>query len=352
MKFRPCLVWVLMLPLLAGTAVIGQPIITDFSPTVGTAGDVITLNGTGFTSPGLTVRFWNGVAAKINFVSSDLLMTVTVPSGINTGPISIQQGAGMPQFTGSDFKAIGGGPYISDVSPGYGSVNDLITINGVHLFSPVAVQFNGTSSASPLANAGGTQVTARVPSGATSGLISLSTLSGSSNSPASFTVLGPGPFITGFSPLVGNPATTVFIEGVHFVGATNAAFSGIPGVNFAVQSDTLIRVDTPAAVSSGPISVRSSSGTWTTSSNFFVPPAISNFTANAGRAGTNITINGINLLGATNVSFNGIAAANYTVLSNKAISASVPPGATTGLIRVTTPAGSAFSASNFVVQPL
>ena len=135
-------------------------------------------------------------------------------------------------------------------------------------------------------------------------------------------------------------------------GASRSAVAAaFPGVNFAVQSDTLIRVDTPAAVSSGPISVRSSSGTWTTSSNFFVPPAISNFTANAGRAGTNITINGINLLGATNVSFNGIAAANYTVLSNKAISASVPPGATTGLIRVTTPAGSAFSVSRRSFAP-
>src|SRR6266481_6677997 len=53
------------LALLSFTTALAQPIITDFSPTAGTVDDVINLNGTGFTSPALTVRFWNGMPATI-----------------------------------------------------------------------------------------------------------------------------------------------------------------------------------------------------------------------------------------------------------------------------------------------
>jgi uncharacterized repeat protein (TIGR01451 family) len=231
-------------------------------------------------------------------------------------------------------------------------VNDLITINGVHLTNLLAVQFNGTNSTSINVNAAGNQVTARVPFGATNGFISVSTIYGTSNSPTTFTVLGPGPFISDFSPVIGNAGTKVLIDGVHFTGATNATFNGTPGLNFAVQSDTLIRVDTPTGVSSGPLAVNSALGTWVTTSNFFVPPSITGFSPGAGRTGTNVVINGANFAGATAVSFNGLGTTNYLVLSNSTIVATVPTNATTGLIRVIAPAGSSFSGSNFVVQPL
>src|SRR6185295_11848501 len=49
--------------------------------------------------------------------------------------------------------------------------------------------------------------------------------------------------------------------------------------------------------------------------------------------------------------FNGLDATSFSVLSNGAVQATVPAMATTGLIRVIAPAGSAFSSGNFVVQP-
>ena len=69
----------------------------------------------------------------------------------------------------------------------------------------------------------------------------------------------------------------------------------------------------------------------------------------AGRVGRGIVILGNSLTGATNVSFNGIAA-TFTVLSDTAIEATVPGGATTGTIEVTTPAGTL--SSNFAFQVL
>jgi len=54
-----------------------------------------------------------------------------------------------------------------------------------------------------------------------------------------------------------------------------------------------------------------------------------------GKVGTAVTILGNNLNGATAVSFNGIPA-TFTVVSTTEITTSVPKGATTGTITVTT----------------
>jgi hypothetical protein len=59
-------------------------------------------------------------------------------------------------------------------------------------------------------------------------------------------------------------------------------------------------------------------------------------------------ISGNNFTGATGVSFNGVAA-YFVAVSVTQITSSVPPGASTGKITVTTPGGSATSASDFSV---
>lgn len=77
-------------------------------------------------------------------------------------------------------------------------------------------------------------------------------------------------------------------------------------------------------------------------------PLISSFSPTSGSAGTTVSILGENFNGASNVTFNG-AAASFTVVSNSQISATVPPGAGSGPIRVTTPEGSALSSNDFTV---
>ena len=59
---------------------------------------------------------------------------------------------------------------------------------------------------------------------------------------------------------------------------------------------------------------------------------------------------GDNLTGTTKVSFNGISAA-FTVDSDTEITATVPAGAATGMIEVTTPSGTLYSNAAFVVTP-
>jgi hypothetical protein len=70
----------------------------------------------------------------------------------------------------------------------------------------------------------------------------------------------------------------------------------------------------------------------------------------SGQVGQVIEILGTDLTGATSVTFNGTPA-TFTVNARTEITATVPTGATTGRIQVTTPGGTLPSAGQFVVQP-
>ncbi len=78
------------------------------------------------------------------------------------------------------------------------------------------------------------------------------------------------------------------------------------------------------------------------------PPTIASFTPTSGPVGANVIITGNNFTGANQVKFNGVTA-SFAVNSNTQITTTVPTGATTGPISVTTPGGTAASATNFTV---
>jgi len=81
------------------------------------------------------------------------------------------------------------------------------------------------------------------------------------------------------------------------------------------------------------------------------PPAITSFSPSSGAVGTQVIITGNNFIGAAQVAFNGVAAGVFTVNSSTQITATVPTGATTGKITVTTPGGTATSNTDFIVTP-
>jgi uncharacterized repeat protein (TIGR03803 family) len=70
----------------------------------------------------------------------------------------------------------------------------------------------------------------------------------------------------------------------------------------------------------------------------------------SGKVGSAVKILGTNLTGATSVTFNGTAAA-FTVVRPSEISTTVPAGATTGTVQVTTPGGTLSSNVAFRVLP-
>src|SRR5436190_23935940 len=80
------------------------------------------------------------------------------------------------------------------------------------------------------------------------------------------------------------------------------------------------------------------------------PPTITSITPTSGPVRTAVTLTGTNFVtGATQVAFNGTSATYFTVDSATQIHATVPSGATTGKLSVTTTAGTGVSASAFTV---
>ncbi|MGI4862597.1 MAG: beta strand repeat-containing protein [Janthinobacterium lividum] len=69
------------------------------------------------------------------------------------------------------------------------------------------------------------------------------------------------------------------------------------------------------------------------------PPTLTNVNSPNGPVGTSVTLTGTNLSGATAVSFNGISATTFAVVNATTLTATVPSGATTGPVTVTTPGG-------------
>jgi hypothetical protein len=78
-------------------------------------------------------------------------------------------------------------------------------------------------------------------------------------------------------------------------------------------------------------------------------PTISSFSPTSGKVGRTVSVSGSNFTGTTAVKFNGTTAP-YTVISSTQIQTTVPGGATTGPITVTTPAGTGQSSGSFRVR--
>ncbi len=157
------------------------------------------------------------------------------------------------------------------------------------------------------------------------------------------------PTVTSLTPpsaAVGSPVT---ITGTNLSGVLGVSFGGVPA---GVESDSpsAIVAVVPGGVSSGTVSVTTSSGTATSAQTFTVAvPTVKRFTAAA--TGQDVTITGTNLSGATRVAFNGIPAVVVTD-GIASVVAVVPGGTTPGPITVQTPGGTATSARSFTPVPV
>lgn len=78
-------------------------------------------------------------------------------------------------------------------------------------------------------------------------------------------------------------------------------------------------------------------------------PTLTSFTPTSAPVGTVLTLSGSNFTGTSSVTFNGTAATTFHVDGASQISVTVPAGATTGPIVVTTPGGTAQSSFSFTV---
>jgi uncharacterized repeat protein (TIGR01451 family) len=322
------------------------PTITSFSPTSGRAGTNVVIKGTSFTNSS-SVKFGSLNAASFN-VDSNSQITAVAPANVLSGNITVTAPGGQWISSGT-FAVL---PTVSGFTPGFGSVGASIVVTGANFnVGTPSAKFGGVTAATP-AGISFSQLTVKVPSGATNAPITVTTSDGSGTSAQIFYVT---PSITSFTPTNSAPGTTVKISGNNFsggtpgTGATAVSFGGVPATSFYVSNNTTIGAIVPSGVITGPISVTTPAGTVYSSGNFYALPVVLSFNPAHGADNARITITGTNFLGATAVLFNGTSA-SFTVTNNGVIGATVPSGATSGPITVVAPGGTNSSASSFTVD--
>lgn len=138
--------------------------------------------------------------------------------------------------------------------------------------------------------------------------------------------------------------------GQGLTGTTKVSFNGV-SATFKVVSDTYLTATVPSGTTAGFVTITTPSGTLKSNRKFLVIPALLSFTPSSGTVGTPVTITGTSFTGASKVAFGGVSATTFTINSDTQITATVPTGALTGKIQVTTPGGVATSATNFTVTP-
>jgi hypothetical protein len=322
-----------------------SPTIASFTPTIGPEGMEVTIVGNNFF--GTSVVAFNGTAAASFIIDSNTQIRAIVPVGATTGKISITNSAG-GGISGGIFT-VKPPPTISSFTPANGPVGRRVTITGTNFVNVTNVTFNGVTATNITVDSN-TQIRANVPTGATTGKISVITPDGTALSANDFIVTFV-PEVTSFAPASGTFGTQVTVIGANFVAINRVTFNGTVATNFTVDSPTQIRATVPAGATTGKIGVRNSAGTGL-SVNDFTVIAITSFAPNNGPVGTEVTLTGANFTGATSVTFNGTAASSFIIDSDTQIRAIVPAGATSGKILVINATGTGSSANEFIVTAL
>ncbi|GJG96677.1 IPT/TIG domain-containing protein [Cupriavidus pauculus] len=216
-----------------------------------------------------------GQAANHGFVYDDLgrLIQVVAPDGTSTqyaydavGNITAVRADAANTLTVASF------------APAGGSIGTKVTVYGTGFSTTAAanaVKFNGVSAVVNAASATALQVT--VPSGATTGTISVSNANGTAVSAASFVVgaATAGPSISDFTPALGLAGTPITITGSGFqstAAGNTVTFGPTQGSVTGVTAPSQIVATVPQG-GSGKVSVTTTEGTAVSANEFYVVPA-------------------------------------------------------------------------------
>lgn len=320
------------------TEVVGPqtPSITSLSPSSGLVGDSITINGSNFgpTQSNSTVTFSDVTATVTSWTPTAL--TVTVPSGAITGQVVVTVGG--LSSSGVNFTVLKR-PTISSISPTYGGYGATVTITGTNYGATQGnstVSFNGTNATS-ITSWSATQIVAVVPTGATTGQITVTVTGEPSVSNPTFTVYNP--VITSITPSAAPIGGTVALSGSGFGSAPGTlAINGTSINTWTSWADTSLTFTIPSGSTSGPVTVTNHGVTSAGAQLTISPISPTSVSPSTGTTGITATISGSGFgpnQSTSTLAFNGFTATAITSWSDSQIVATVPDEATTGAISVT-----------------
>jgi hypothetical protein len=211
-----------------------------------------------------------------------------------------------------------------------------VTVTGTGFTGATGVRFGSVAAASFTVTGAGSITATSPAAGAATVDVTVTNAGGSSTtSPSDQFTFVAAPTVTGVSPGSGSPAggTPVTITGSHLTGATQVTFGGAPA-GFTVNDDASITAYSPATDEAGTVDVKVTTVGGTsarTGADRFtytvVRPVVTNVSPSVGSqdGGTEVTITGSALAGASEVDFGGVSA-SFWVNDDTSITAFSPPG--------------------------
>ena len=273
-----------------------------------------------------------------------------MPSGATTGPVVVRTSGGQSS-AGVTFTLIIPAPVISRLDPDSGFVDAEVRIHGSNFGDRTGtVTFNGLTASPDQWN--DQTIRVRVPEEATTGPVVVTTAGGQSSAGVAFSVTPPpsGPIISKLDPDSGLVDTEVKIHGSNFGTSGTVTFNGTTASTTGWASDE-IQTRVPATATTGlvVVTVDGEPSAGVTFTVTIPAPVISRLDPNSGLVDANVTIEGSNFGSQTgSVTFNGTTASTTSWDADE-IQTSVPDGATSGPVVVTTAGGQSSAGVSFTV---
>jgi len=342
------------------------PTVSAVSPTSGPSGGgtVVYVSGSNFLfsiAAPTTVKFGTTGAGVFPF-SDNLIVIGSAPaegSNPTTVDVTVATAGGTSATSAADLFTYTATPIpvITAVNPSSGPAGANVYITGTGLHTVQTVSF-GTFQATPksVVRFSDTLLVASSPPGPTTGStvdVTATSIAGTSTTSGADQFMytaTPVPTVTAVSPAGGPGAggTAVYVTGTALGSATAVNFGTTPASRFAVISDTLIQVFSPAGTGIVDVTVITAGGTSATSSadkfTYNAPPpapVVSGLSPSNGPAfgGTSVKISGAYFVAVSAVKFGTAAAGSFTVNSDMQITAISPSGSGTVDVTVTTSSG-------------
>jgi outer membrane protein assembly factor BamB len=217
---------------------------------------------------------------------------------------------------------------INSVSPAKTAAGKSIIITGTKLSKVSRVQVHSTRLAFHVISA--TRITAKVPAGATTGLLKVIAATAQATSPKPLLIAAT---VTSISPTSGGLNTTVTVNGTGFTAPATVSFHGA-STTATVVSATKLTALVPAGSSTGAVTVKSA-GSTVSAGTFTVTTSVA-LSSNSGPPTSTVTISGAGFgpselvdlyYGLTDVALVATAATGTFSYSGFTIPQSAQPGA-------------------------
>ncbi len=323
------------------------PEITSFSPSYGTTGSTVQIQGNRLSNP-INVSF--GGLNALSFVSGGAnAITARVNLG-NSGPVTVQTPTGIAASPGSfDFVQT---PSIVNFFPKWARAGDTVNIFGGNFPRVSGVNFGTsayTQAFTPVTNG---QIRITVPNDASTGLIRAQTPGVGTDSLGTFTMVRP-PTISSAQPGTFLAfGQTLTILGTEFHPLPIVRIGTLTAATLEWTSLTEMRATfTQATV--GNLTVIASGGTVTAATPMQVipPPTITSFAPESPLPGELVTVTGANFIAnLLTVRVNGILIQTVQRQNDNRLTFTMPPATTGGPMLITSIGGSTTTTITF--QPL